>query len=121
MRLRQIVVLGSCFLSATAASADGKNSSSSSISEQHRIELIRTFNADLFIRTEFPMGKVGLTIKDGKVSPSGTELKQLLAMWGPSVKPGDRAIITQFVMKNNRMHLEINGGPVRKTKVVPAY
>jgi hypothetical protein len=62
------------------------------------------------------MGKVGLTIKDGKVSPNGTALKQLLAMWGPSVKAGDRAIITQFVLKNDRMHLEINGGPVRKTK-----
>src|SRR5438270_3707650 len=95
--------------------ASGKDSSQ--LSEQHRMELIRTFNADLvYIRTEFPMGKVGLTIKDGKVSPDGTALKQLLAMWGPSVKPGDRAIITQFVLKNDRMHLEINGGPVKKTK-----
>jgi len=116
MKPRQILaLLGSCFLGAITASADGKNSSS--LSEQHRIELIRTFNSDLvYIRTEFPMGKVGLTIKDGKVSPDGAALRQLLAMWGPSVKPGDRALITQFVLKNDRMHLEINGGPVKKTK-----
>jgi hypothetical protein len=116
MRPRQIfVVVGMYILGAVGAGASDKNSSP--LTEQHRIELIRTFNADLvYIRTQFPMGKVGLTIKDGKVSPSGDALKQLLLLWGPSVKPGDRAIITQFVLKNDRLHLEINGGPVKKTK-----
>lgn len=81
------------------------------------MELIRTFSSDLvYIRTQFPMGKVGLTIKNGKLTPSGEDLGKLLALWGPSVKPGDRAIITQFFMKGNRIHLEINGGPVKKTK-----
>ena len=81
------------------------------------MELIRTFNSDLvYIRTRFPMGKVGLTIKDGQISPSGQALDQLLAMWGPSVKPGDRAIITRFELKGERLHFEINGGPVKKTK-----
>src|SRR5438270_2406187 len=90
---------------------------SSQLSEQHRMELIRTFNSDLvFIRTQFPLGKVGLTIKDGKISPDGQKLNELLAIWGPSVKPGDRAIITRFDLKNDRMHFEINGGPVKKTK-----
>jgi hypothetical protein len=90
---------------------------SSAMTEQHRIELIRTFNSDLvFIRTQFPMGKVGLTIKGGKVSTDGQKLNELLAIWGPSVKPGDRAMITRFDLKNDRMHFEINGGPVRKTK-----
>lgn len=90
---------------------------SSHLTEQHRMELIRTFNSDLvYIRTQFPMGKVGLTIKDGQISPSGQKLNELLAIWGPSVKPGDRAIITRFDMKGNRMHFEINGGPVKKEK-----
>lgn len=90
---------------------------SSQLSEQHRMELIRTFNSDLvFIRTQFPMGKVGLTIKDGKVSPDGQKLNELLAIWGPSVKPGDRAIISRFDLKGDRMHFEINGGPVKKEK-----
>ncbi len=90
---------------------------SSPLTEQHRLELIRTFNADLvFIRTQFPMGKVGLTVKDGKISPDGQKLNELLAIWGPSVKPGDRAMITRFDLKNDRMHFEINGGPVKKSK-----
>jgi hypothetical protein len=81
------------------------------------MELIRTFNSDLvYIRTRFPMGKIGLTIKDGNISPSGPALDQLLALWGPSVKPGDRALITRFELKDNRMRFEINGGPVKKTK-----
>jgi len=115
MRPRQILVLlVTCFLGVGCAAGDDK---SSPLTEQHRIELIRTFNADLvYIRTQFPMGKTGLTLKGGKVSPNGEALNRLLAMWGPSVKPGDRALITQFVLKNDRIHLEINGGPVKKTK-----
>ncbi len=115
MRPRRIpVLLLWCLWGAICASADEK---SAALTEQHRVELIRSFNAELvYIRTEFPMGKVGLTLKDGKVSPEGDTRRRLLALWGPSVKPGDRALITQFVLKNDRIHLEINGGPVKKTK-----
>jgi len=102
-------------LGASICTADGQ--SSVPLSEQHRMELIRTFNADrVYIRTQFPMGKVGLTLKNGTVVPTGEKLQQLLALWGPSVKPGDLALVTQFVIKNDRLHFEINGGPVRKTK-----
>jgi hypothetical protein len=62
------------------------------------------------------MGKTGLTIKDGKLSPSGENLEKLLTLWGPSVKPGDRALITKFEIRGDRMHFEINGGPVKKQK-----
>src|SRR5213075_2955463 len=110
-----LVLLGICVLSASAFAADEKKSSP--LTEQHRMELIRTFNADrVYIRTQFPMGKVGLTLKNGKVSPNAEKLQQLIAMWGPSVKPGDLALVTQFVIRNDRLHFEINGGPVRKTK-----
>lgn len=44
----------------------------------------------MYIRTPFPMGKRGLTLRDGVVSPSGAELQQLMALWGPSVKPGTK-------------------------------
>ena len=102
-------------LGASICTADGQ--SSVPLSEQHRMELIRTFNADrVYIRTQFPMGKVGLTLKNGTVVPTGEKLQQLLALWGPSVKPGDLALVTQFVIRNDRLHFEINGGPVRKTK-----
>jgi hypothetical protein len=87
------------------------------LSRQTREDLIRGFNAELvFIRTPFPMGKKGLTIKDGVVSPSGDELQRLMALWGPAVKPGDEARITAVVIKDDRVHFEINGGPIKKQK-----
>ena len=108
-------------LLAVVALADAGNqkspSAQPSMSKQTRMDLIRTFNAELvYIRNPFPMGKKGLTLKDGKVSPDAQELQQLIAMWGPAVKPGDRAMITAVVIKDDRIHFEINGGPVRKKK-----
>ena len=98
-------------------SLNAEGPSSSHLSEQHRMELIRSFSSDLvFVRKKFPMGKTGLAIKDGKISPDGEALERLLALWGPSVKPGDRALITQFAFRKDRLHFEINGGPVKKSK-----
>lgn len=115
MSRRIVCLLVLCSAAAVVCRADDKNSSE--ISEQHRIDLIRTFNSDLvYIRTQFPMGKVGLTLKDGKISPSGEKLQEMIALWGPSVKPGDRAMITKFEIRGNKIHLEINGGPVKKQK-----
>jgi hypothetical protein len=115
MRPRLVLLVFVICSQSLLSRASGKDSSQ--LTEQHRLELIRSFNADLvFIRTQFPMGKVGLTIKGGKISPDGQKLNELLAIWGPSVKPGDRAMITRFDLKNDRMHFEINGGPVKKTK-----
>ena len=82
-----------------------------------RMELIHAFEAELvYIRTQFPMGKKGLTLKNGTISPSGIDLQRLIVTWGPSVKPGDRARITSISMKDSRIHFEINGGPLKKQK-----
>ena len=87
------------------------------ISKETRQDLIRGFASELvYIHTAFPMGERGLTLKDGVLSPSGAELKQLIALWGPALKPGDEARITQVVIKGDRVHFEVNGGPVKKTK-----
>ena len=40
----------------------------------------------------------------------------MMAMWGPAAKPGDQARISDIVIKDNRIHFEINGGPVKKKK-----
>jgi len=81
------------------------------------MDLVRTFNAELvYLRSPFPMGKKGLTIKHGAISPSGPELQQLISMWGPAAKPGDQARITDIVIKDKFIHFEINGGPVKKQK-----
>jgi hypothetical protein len=87
------------------------------ITKETRIELIRLFETDLvYIRTLFPMGTKGLTLKDGKLSPDGVDLQQMIAMWGPAVKPGDQARISDIEFKGNMIHFEINGGPIRKQK-----
>ncbi len=87
------------------------------LSKQTRMDLIRTFDAELvYIRSPFPMGKTGLTLKDGNLSPSGEQMQNMLAMWGPAAKPGDQARISEVQVKGDRIHFEINGGPVKKQK-----
>jgi len=50
------------------------------------------------------------------VSPSAEDLQHLMAVWGPAVKPGDEARITRVVIKPDRIHFELNGGPIKKQK-----
>lgn len=87
------------------------------MSKETRLELTHTFLDELvYIHTLFPMGKTGLTIKDGVISPSGPDLQKMLAVYGPAMKPGDLARLTAVVVKDNRIHFEINGGPIKKKK-----
>jgi len=37
-------------------------------------------------------------------------------MWGPAAKNGDAVRITNVIFKDNMVHVEINGGPVKKNK-----
>jgi hypothetical protein len=118
-----VVLLSLLWLSVASASAsDQKPGSQTSpppprMTSHTRMETIRAFESELvYIRTQFPMGKKGLTLKNGTISPSGVDLQRLIVTWGPSVKPGDQARITSISMKDNRIHFEINGGPVKKQK-----
>jgi hypothetical protein len=87
------------------------------LSKQTREEILHAFNAELvYIRTNFPMGKTGLRLKNGSLTPSGAELQQLISLWGPAAKPGDRARISDIVIKDDHIRFEINGGPVKKQK-----
>lgn len=106
----------------TASAADDKDaapdlSQAPKISKQTRIELVHLLTAELvYVRSPFPMGRDGLKLRNGVVSPSGQELQQALAMWGPAAKSGDAARISDVVFKDSFIHIEINGGPLRKTK-----
>ena len=104
-----------CLLGPLRANADDPKPPH--ITKETRIELIRLFETDLvYIRTLFPMGTKGLILKDGKISPSGVDLQQMIAMWGPAVKPGDQARISDIEFKGNMIRFEINGGPIKKLK-----
>lgn len=89
----------------------------SRLSKESRFVLYRALEAELvYIRTSFPLGTKGLTLKDGALSPGGVDLERLLATMGPSVKAGDQARITNIVVKDRSIRFEINGGPVKKQK-----
>ncbi len=87
------------------------------ISKQTRFEIIRDFETQLvYARTPFPMGKKGLQLKEGVITPHGDEMRQALALYGPAVKPGEPAQISYVRIKEDHIHFEINGGPIRRKK-----
>jgi len=87
------------------------------MAKQTRYEIIRDFETQLvYARTAFPMGTKGLQLKQGVITPNGEELQQALNLWGPAVKPGDPAHISFVQIKNDHIHFEINGGPIRRQK-----
>jgi hypothetical protein len=87
------------------------------ISKGTREDIIHAFNEELvYVRASFPMGKTGLKLRNGTVTPSGLELQHLMALWGPAAKPGDRARISDVVIKEDHIRFEINGGPIKKQK-----
>jgi len=87
------------------------------MSKETRENLIHAFDTELvYIRTPFPMGKIGLKLHDGVVSPNGQELQMMMATYGPAAKPGDLARISDIRIHDRSIHFEINGGPVKKKK-----
>lgn len=120
--MRSFHVYGACFrllavLSLFSVLALAGNDAPPKISKQTREEVIHVFNEQLvYIRASFPMGKTGLKLKNGTVTPSGPELQRLMALWGPAAKPGDRARISDVTIKDDHIRFEINGGPVKKQK-----
>lgn len=108
---------------AVLASADNTSpqvpdlSKAPAMSKQTREDLIHAFDAELvYIRTPFPMGKIGLKLHNGMVTPSGQELQMMMATYGPAAKPGDLARISDIRIGEHSIHFEINGGPVKKKK-----
>ena len=87
------------------------------MSKQTRFEIIRDFETQLvYSRATFPMGSKGLKLQDGSTLPNGRDLQQLIALWGPSIKPGDPAHISYVRIKDNCIHFDLNGGAIRRKK-----
>src|ERR1700689_5231755 len=102
---------------ATQSPASPILSNAPRMSKQTRFEIIRDFETQLvYARTVFPMGMKGIKLKDGVTSPNGVELELDLAIWGPAVRPGDPSRISFIQIKDDHIHFEINGGPVRHKK-----
>jgi hypothetical protein len=87
------------------------------MARQTRLEIIRDFEAQMvYARAIFPMGTKGLKLHDGGVTPNGPDLQTALALWGPAIKPGDPALLSFIQIKDDHIHFEINGGPIRRKK-----
>ena len=87
------------------------------MSKETRYEIIRDFEMQLvYARAQFPMGSTGLKLKDGVTTPNGQQLQQLIALWGPSIKPGDPAHISYVRIKDNVIHFDLNGGAMHRKK-----
>jgi hypothetical protein len=87
------------------------------ISKETRLQIVRDFETQIvYSRTAFPMGTKGLKLKNGVITPNATEMQAAMALWGPAVKPGDPAHISFVQIKDDHIHFEINGGPVRRKK-----
>jgi hypothetical protein len=118
---RTLLLLLALFALGTISVADSKPAAppkdAPHLSNEARVTLIRSLSAEqVFVRKPFPMGRKGLTIKDGTVSPSDGELQMMTAAYGPAAKPGDRARITLVKFKPKSIIFEINGGPEHKKK-----
>jgi hypothetical protein len=87
------------------------------ISKQTRYQILRDFETQLvYARAVFPMNTKGLRLQGGMITPSGEDLHEALALWGPAIKPGDPARISFVQIKGDHIHFEINGGPTRHKK-----
>jgi len=107
----------SLVLMIVSALAFSEDTPSPKMSKETREQILHAFNAELvYIRTNFPMGRTGLKLQNGALTPGGTDLQHLMALWGPAAKPGDLARISDIAIKSDHIHFEINGGPVKKQK-----
>ena len=87
------------------------------MSKQTRYQIIRDFETQVvYSRATFPMGSRGLILKNGVSSPNGQDLQQMLALWGPSIRPGDPAQISFVRIHDNYIHFDLNGGPIHRKK-----
>ena len=88
---------------------------SAPITERGRRDLIRNLEAEQgFAHRPLPVGQTLTLLANGNLTPAGDEYKQILYKKGQFAAPGDRVAITAVVVKNDRIILDLNGGPYVK-------
>jgi len=100
-------------------SADDTKTSqpSEKITPQTRMLIVRDLTAErVFTRCLLPMGLKGLRIKNGVLIPNEQGLAQMASENGAAARPGDRVVITNVVIGEKSIAVEINGGPKKKQK-----
>ncbi|HMD20384.1 MAG TPA: hypothetical protein VKH40_08685 [Alloacidobacterium sp.] len=88
------------------------------LSERGRQELIRFLTAEQgFAMRPLPLASKGLTLHaNGDMSPSGSDYMNELNEKGTSAKAGERCVISDIKIKDDKIILQLNGGPDKKHK-----
>lgn len=83
---------------------------------KNRQEVIRIMQSEQgFAMRPFPKGHRGLTLEaNGKLAPAGETYLEMITKEGTSAKPGDRLVLTDVKIENNKIVFDINGGPDHK-------
>ncbi|MGC2107873.1 MAG: hypothetical protein WA655_00055 [Candidatus Korobacteraceae bacterium] len=126
-RVRFSLVVTTALLLAMPVSADDTKSqtntkpqtstSSEKMTPQTRLVVMRDLTAErVFVRVPFPRGERGLEIKNGVVTPNAQQVAQLMTEHGLAAKAGDRVVITNVVVKEKSIVLDINGGAKKHEK-----
>ena len=116
-----LLLAGMCVLATPPAYAQAAKSSNPNPAEkmtpQTRMLVIRSLQSErVFARILFPQGDKGIKIKNGVVSPSDMVIAQQVSEFGAAAKPGDRCVITDVLVKENEILVDINGGPKKHQK-----
>lgn len=82
------------------------------ITERGRRDLIRNLESEQgFAHRPLPLGTNLTLLANGNLTPGGDEYKAMLYKKGQFAAPGDRVAITAVVVKNDRIEIDLNGGP----------
>jgi hypothetical protein len=85
------------------------------ITERGRRDLIRNLEAEQgFAHRPLPLGDSLTLIANGNMNPSGDAYNAMLYKKGQAAAPGDRIAITAVQVKQDRIILDLNGGPYLK-------
>ena len=86
------------------------------LSERGRRELIRDLEAEQgFAHRVLPMGGTGLTLQaNGALTPGPEQYKEMIYKKGQSAGAGERVVVTNLLIKPDRIVIDINGGPFAK-------
>jgi hypothetical protein len=85
------------------------------INERGRLDLVRNLEAEQgFAHRPLPLGDSLTLIANGNMSPNGDAYKVMLYRKGESAGAGDRVAITTVTVKDDRIVLDLNGGPYLK-------
>ena len=108
------------FQTSTASADDTKNQSkgpADKMTPQTRLQVMRDLTAErVFVKLPFPRGDKGIEIKNGTVTPNDQQVAAMAMEHGLAAKPGDRVVITNVVVREKSILLEINGGNKKHEK-----